>query len=259
MSTKTLRTMDEIIPEIEAKKEALDKALESNEYTAVNDAKFDLSQLIGEFNTASRDAELLELLKTEMPVLSAVMQYTYPTKKLASSEDADGKISFSIENAEAKIDLIALARMGKDRKIAVGAPDMVAAVENLLFLFALRAAKGVVSKTPKNFRDTVKMSRLAAQLNDGKTITSNSNMIKEVQVVVDKMHYIDDNGKNKYKVTKHEVAYLENLIYKKGKEVCSLKVTTTGDFMNSMVQMLRHLITGTNFTFAVAKKENKNK
>lgn len=169
-------------------------------------AKADIENDIKAWNADSMNGVFKGLLELDNPVLSAIKMLTYPVISLKASQDKDTMImSYSIASGEKQISLVKLCEQAKAN--ITNSPDWNFRVEKFGLLATYRAANELRKDASKLLK-TIYISKVAKEIEMGKTPTSNTQMLKQLQFVIDGIIFIpDENGNNTVKATSHDVSY----------------------------------------------------
>lgn len=112
-------------------------------------------------------------------------------------------------------------------------------------LMCLRAATqlGVNKDGLKEIAKSYYMQDKVRQIEMGATPTSNNQVCKLLQRIIDEMlPNEDDDGKQIYKCNNHDVAYLDDLYSRKGKEKLTVRVANDGFLRKILVDIAHRLI-----------------
>lgn len=245
---------------------------------------------VGKYNVAlSDDAKMSELVKLDAELDALEKEYARSAFNeqckaifAAHSDDATDAMAYAAENLrytvlkhrdvegddgvartvverEKSLDLVAVARYFSDRKKQFGTENgwqyKIAALNRLL---CLRVAVKI-GLDAKTVAEKYALPKAAADINLGKTPTSNTQLLKQLQTVIDSMCFIDDgNGKNKIKVTSHDVAYLTELYAKKGRGVLTVAAAKSRYCENLIAEILHKIITEKGYKLEFKEKKEEN-
>jgi len=176
-----------------------------------------ITQKVNEYTSMVREECFKECRATENPMLHAVELLTYVTIAVKDEKPKDSKFSVrSIVEKNRQIDLLKLHQGTSD---GIGADKNWAfMIQKLNLLLTIRACQRL-NIDPKSVNDSYSMAEVAREIDLGKTPTSNTNMLKTVQKIVDAM--LGDG----YKATSHDVNYLLDIYVRKSRKaltvVCS--------------------------------------
>lgn len=216
------------------------EALQKGELKKVNELDVALKQLEVDYATLVAHELYRECIAQENPILHAMQNYQYYVIGHRDNKE-DGIVTerLIIEDKIKQIDIAKMVKYCNDRKKTFEKElptDWINYIEKFNQLMAMRVAKelGFTDEQVKKLATTYYMSEVARKLDMGKTPLSNNQMCKLLQTCIDKMLYIDNNGKNKYVVTNFDCAYIQNLYVKRGKEVLNVQVARH-DLMRGIV------------------------
>lgn len=193
-----------------------------------------------EFAAQSQDDLFSECKKATNPILEGVKRYTYPVLKHKMVRDGELITGMElVDDREKQIDLVKLCKFCQ-------LPTLWAyKVEKAGELLCIRTAKelGMTTDEIKQISKTYRMAKAAEEVNLGGTPTSNTQITKVLQLVIDDILFEDDgNGKNKYKVNSHDVAYLLMCYTKRGRKQLAVTVAKAS-FLHNLVVDVMHRIT----------------
>jgi hypothetical protein len=251
--TKIINPLEVLKAEIEQKVETATKELKEK--------KFDLlAATLAELKKSEKDYEKVvvqnisdRLLKEEFPVIAAIKEYSYVTlrHKEVKEENTGLIIGYEVSNTIRQIDLLKLCKYGKldDTWEYV--------VSKLNQLFCLRTAENLglpVAEIAKTYY----LKEQAKKIEMGGTPTSNTQLVKALQFVVDAIIFKPgENGKNVYKVVTPHVNYLLMLYAKKGKAALSI-ATAKDDFLRRLIMDITHeILTGNKFSLEYKTADTK--
>ncbi len=236
MSAKCMEIRGTLVSLINNYNEAL-KAKNLDDMNAIERAIRDTET---EFAAQSQDDLFSECRKAANPILEGVKRYTYPILKHKLTRDGEVITGMDlVDDREKQIDLVKLCKF-------CNLPFLWAyKVEKAGELLCVRAAKelGMTTEEIKKISKTYRMDKVAREVEMGGTPTSNSQICKLLQMVIDSIIFEDDgNGKNKYKANSHDVAYLLMCYTKRGRKQLSVTVAKAS-FLHGLVVDVLHRIT----------------
>lgn len=229
-------------------------ALEAKDMDALNGAEEALKEAENEYAAEKAIQMYDEFGAEENPMIAAVTKHDYPILGHKVLKE-DGKV-IGIEVIEDKERQVDLVKMCKYLKLP---HNWQYKVEKFNQLLRLRAAQEL--KLPKADVDAISqsfyMNKLAREIDMGGTPTSNTQICKQLQEIVDDMIFVDNGkGKNTYKVNNHDVAYLLMCYTGKGKATLAVK-TQRHNVMHRLIADIEHrVVTGKSYSleYKVAKK-----
>lgn len=179
------------------------------------------------------------LKEKENPILEACKMYRFEVLGHKINK-TDGIITGAQkEIKERQIDLLKLC------KSALLDTDWYTDLGKFNQLLTLRAGKnlGMTDAKILDKCDSIYMRDLIKELNAGKTPTSNTNVIKALQAIFDKLLFVDNGkGKNKYKVNNHDLGFIDMCYSKrsnKGRLTVSLAKTS---FVNCLLMDIMYRV-----------------
>ena len=231
---------------IEERIEAMNKVVRAAE----KDAKVGLNELYAvENELKAAEADYAEESQNEMfaickasgaPVLEGAKRHSYPVLGHRAIKEDGFTVGFElVEDKEKQIDLVKLCKF-------CDLPVLWKyKVEKMGELLALRCARelGMTTQEIKEISKTYRLDKLAKAEEMGATPTSNNQIVKLLQSVIDAILYEDDgNGKNRYKVNSHDVAYLLACYTKRGRKVLYVTVAKASFLHNLVVDVMHRVV-----------------
>lgn len=193
---------------------------------------------IGEYVATAKEKCFEECKATEDPMLHAVKVLSYPVIRIADKKDNDtGLITRSVSDSAKDINLFELHKycggIGKDDK-------WVYKLEKFNCLLTAKKAKDL-GLDPKKVYNSYAMNEISRAIDLGATPTSNTQILKNLQVIVDSM--IGDN----YKATSHDVSYLTSIYSKKGKKALAVACANHRYLCNYIACICHRIVTGAGY------------
>lgn len=225
------------------KVEAYEKALAENDFTAISQAEALLKEAEKDYQAQKTILVFAELRDTENPIQSAIERLDFQVVRHKVEKDSDTGRIIGV-NEDTKTVQIDLVKFCKFCKLPT---DWKFAVQKFTKLLVLRAAieLKLTKAQIKVIDDSFAMDKLADKVELGETPTSNTQICKQLQAVVDRILFIDDGkGKNKIKVNNHDVSYLLMCFSKRGRS--SLRVQTINPSANIhlIMDIMHRILTG---------------
>lgn len=243
----------------EAKKTPLEMAKDKYEIAlkAANDALGKNPTDLVAYNAAMSDLDKAEkeyakLAATAMyaeyagkPIVEIIKAYSYETlgHREKPSDDKDNPRIIAVDPVTKKrqIDLLAFCNHAKlDTHWELTA----SAVNQLMCLRAATELGADVAKIAKSYflRDKVKEIKL------GKTPTSNTQVCKLLQTVIDEILPCNEDDTPAYKCNNYDVAYLDDLYGKKSnKNMLTVRVSNDAFFRRILVDICYRLVTNSKY------------
>lgn len=179
-----------------------------------------------------------ELFATDDPLLAAVRKLSFPTikdKKSRVGEDGEKIEVVEIQDIEKRINLYDLHKSAPD---GVGADKKwIYMVERLNFYFVGHIAKQLGIKLT-DLDDSYAMSKLAAEIDMGKTPLSKNNIGKTFQNVLNAM-FGDTSG---IKVSTKHINYILIVYAKEGKASLTVACRNKRKFADIVLQMCHSIV-----------------
>lgn len=197
-----------------------------------------LAEIIKEYDRMSRTVTFEDCRLSEDPMKAAVLKLTYPTLKTvfkATSGDPKELKMCSVIEAEKAIPLDKLHAycdgIGADKK-------WIYYAQQLNLLITAKTAKELNNNVDlKAINDSYAMDKIARELDMGKTPTSNTQLLKQLNIVIAAMLGSDFKG------TSHDVAFLVNAWSKKGKKALSIVAARHTTMYNLMLEICHAIMT----------------
>lgn len=215
MATKTL---SELLIEAETAKKELNEAILSDSLSMADKAKKTLDDAVKEYNESAIILDFLTFRSKSSPILAAIEQLNISTIEAKTNKDKDtGIVTYTLEPAAKQISLTALDEFCQREKLIIAADRLWKyKVEHFCLLVTYKIMKDLGKET-KKLEETYYISDIARQIDMGKTPTSNNQILKQLQSIVDSIIYEADGEKNVYKVTSHDVNYIVQTMTKRSK------------------------------------------
>lgn len=234
--------LDLIKKEAEAAANKYNVALKAENMRDMTAAEAELVKAEEKYAETSMLEEFTKCRKADNPMIAAVYQYDYYilTHKVVKQNGIP--LALELDDTRTKqLDLVKFSKF-------CGLPMTWAyRVEKFNQLMALRAAKElkISDMEIKNIVDSFYMDELAKKIEMGGTPTSNNQICKQLQMVIDGFCFTPDvDGSNIYKVNSHDVAYLVMCYTRRGKQALTVAVAKNA-FLHRLVMDVAHrLVTG---------------
>lgn len=194
----------------------------------------EISKCVNEHTSIARDICFDECKSTADPMLTAVTKLRFSTIAVKDEKQGDDKIPVRvIVEKRRPIDLQKLHNycggIGVDK-------NWSHVVQKLNFLMTARVCLQL-GIDPKQIHDSYLMSDIAKDIDMGKTPTSNTALLKQLQMAVNAM--IGEE----YKATSHDVAYLVEIYSKKGREPLTVICANHRHFREYMAELCHSIVT----------------
>lgn len=176
-------------------------------------------------------------------IIKAVTALTYQIKAHKVNKEEDKITGMELTEKTAMVDLRKLCKFNGFEK------QWINALEKFNLLLTLRAAieLGLNKAALKTINDSYYMAEKSREIELGKTPTSNNQICKQLQMVIDKILFVasDKNPeKNIYSANSHDVAYLLMCYTKRGKSALKV-VCSKHSFVERLItEVLHRILTG---------------
>lgn len=208
-------------------------------------------EAVNEYTSHAKALCFAECAETDDPMLEAVKRLTYESICVKDTENKDeGTI---VRTREPKARRIDLAQLHKYVDGGIGhEKDWNAKAEKLNFLLTVRQATRL-GIDPKAINDSYYISDIAKQIDMGKNPTSNTNLLKTLQIVIDAMIGPD------FKATSHHVNDMVDTYTKRSnKTALARKVANHSTFRQELAEICHAIVLAKGYTLEYkTKKESK--
>jgi len=243
------KTLMELRAEAEASVAELNKAILSDSHKAIKDANAKASATISEYNMLVQNEEFSVILGYEDPMLEALTRLTLPCIKTTTRVEKDtGYEHAEIQEDKAVINLVALEEASEVPLFPNGQWRYWLA--SLTYRLAARAYQDSGGDA-KDFSNTFKMSEGAKGVDLGATPTSNAQIVKQLQAIVDAIYFVDNGenvGLNQYKVLTKDVKYMLYIMCSRGRKTLSVSLPKTSTMLRLVTEVLHRIVTDADYT-----------
>lgn len=256
---KALRNIADIRADIEKSVNAYNALINDENTKAADIEKLDneTSELEKEYTRAAFHAVALELLDDDAPMLAAAKALNFETLKHKDKEDENGIKSRELVTAERPLDFVALESFFVERGKKFGADSTwaykVAAFNRLLCMRTAQSIGADVKTVAEKFATPTQ----ARDINLGKTPTSNTQLLKQLQMIIDSMLYVEGEKGNIYKANSHDVGYLLSLYAKKGHGVLSVAAARPKYLEKLIAEILHRIVTEKSYNIEFKEKKER--
>lgn len=235
--------------------EVVRNALRNNEnIDAYNVAMSDLKDRVDEYNGVIKKVDYVKFCDSETPVIEAVTQFFHKLIRVKENRDVvTGTISsVNLEQTNARIDLEKFCDFAEISK------EWTKETDRLLSLFVLRETNVFAMKPSEIIDKGNFFLSVATKKKNGETPDSNTQMVKQLQLIVDKTIFVDNGeGKNKYKCTVHDLIFCKDALTKlDAKEKCTIATMKPRQFRTVIMSVLAHIL-GEEYKIKAAGKKKK--
>lgn len=220
-------------------------AIAKKDANAYNEAMLALANAEDEYTKLSANAMYDEYASKENPIVEIVKAYAYKTvghKEKRNKDDNDRVVSVDPVERERQIDLLAFCKRAKLDT------DWQYVASKCNQLMCLRAATQLGVDNVKDIAKSYFLQDKAKQIEMGKTPTSNTQVCKLLQSVIDEILPNDNPDGKTYKCNNYDVAYLDDLYGKKsGKQRITVRVSNDSFFRRILVDICYRLVTNSKY------------
>lgn len=230
----------------------LNNAYKSGDLKQVVQGKAEVKKCIAEYNKRAHDDKLLAMAQAENPMREAVTDYTYGTKKDRITKNKDGEeTGVEIVDSTGSVTMLEVA---KEAKLPHTWEYEIEKVSELLLIRKAKENYDKVDDRQKveidRIRRRYKMSSDGRALEDGPNPTSNTQLIKRLQKVLDEI--VPNGGKI---MTRHLNSLLERFGGDDKKETNGLKFAGTRATMGYVQKLYYSVVTGTEVKFSYKEEK----
>ena len=227
-----------------AQKELQDALYNGVEVTVVNAKRETLKSAVERCNEEIRSENDLEFLAAENPFLTAITTEFIDIYKFVEKEDKKtGKITVEVGMKKELIDLQRLESLALDRRLAANC-QWIYWVEKFAYVVGARCTKEVGGNHAK-YAEAFKISQTANGLDIGATPTSNNQMLKQLQTIIDGILFIDNgSGLNELKALTVDVQRIVLTCCKDSKDSNNIVTPRANTMTRLIVKAMNRIITG---------------
>ena len=240
------KIIDTIRKNCEGFVQAYNEALRNGEYRNREEAETNLKAELKRYRKQKADDVVSALSKEENPIMAAVMMLEYPVLKDKKVREDGVETGIELVEQNVRVDLVKVAE-------ASGLSTVWQyKVEYLGLVMAIRLAKDLNNPAiAKAMKTDYRMKDLARKLANGETPTSNTQVVKLVQGIMDEI--LPGSGK----VNNHDIKYLENVMTKAGREAKTVQVGGTKQMHGFFLDMMNAIITESGYGVSYKKEREK--
>lgn len=253
MAVAIVRTTKDIRVDIETQVNAYNEAFNSDANSLerqdkMADAIDSLATLEQEYARSAKYEKIRDLANTDKPMVNAISNPVYTCIRHRTTK-ADGvDTGIEVVSRSANIDLLDLDKHTKYTASHTKGWEHYVSRFNALVVLRTAQELGLNLNTIKK---TYYMSDKVKKIEMGQTPTSNTQMLKQLQMVVDAIVFEDDGkGGNKYKATSHDIKYILSTCTKAGKEMCQVLVSKDVVLRRIILNVLHNIVTGCGYTIS---------
>lgn len=258
-----VKKMENYVKNVEASQKAVDaahtkvnEALANKDLNEYGNAMAQLTKAVKALNEHICRAEYVKFTLEEHPMIAAIKQFKIETVVIKEEKNKESGIVVGVKlnKRETNIDLLKFCEFVQIDK------TWAHEAFHLLELLALREADVFKMNPSELAKRTRYFCEKAAAKKNGETPDSNTQIVKQLQKVVDLAIFVDDgNGKNSYKCTNHDIAFILDAATKiDTKEKGTIAMVKERDFRIIMLNVFSHCIGEIEAYKVVAPKAKKS-
>lgn len=232
------------------------EALKEDNLTTYAEKMTALSTAVDQWNAELQNVAFKELATHEHPMIAAVKQFYIDAYKIKEEKDKEtGKITdIKLDKRARRIDLEAFC---KDAKINTAWVNDTSKLRDLL---EARETEVYQMKPADLAKKSYYFISVMRKKKEGETPDSNTQIVKLLQTIIDEAIFVDDgNGKNVYKCTNHDLAFIQDAVTKfDPKKKCSIAMMNDRAFKTVMMSVFAHCLGESITIVSGAKKQRSN-
>lgn len=215
----------------------------------------ELKKRVDDLNIMLKRAEYEKFLETPNPIIAAVKQFSYVAYRIKETRDkeTDAITGVLVETNTRRIDLADLVKYGElDKAWLFHCAELRA-------LFHLRSVHVFEITSAMLAKESFFFSSQARKKANGETPDSNTQIVRLIQTIIDEAIFVDDGtGKNAYKCTNHDIAFIEKCFSKLDvKEKCTIATINDRQFQMVMMSVFEHCL-GEAYKVKSTQRQKKN-
>lgn len=213
------------------------KAQKLDEYAS---AMTSLAGKVQELNKCLCNVQFDKFMRGKAPMIDAVRQFYIEVVKVKEEHDKDtGAVTdVKFEKKNARIDLERLCDFGRLSK------EWASDANKLLALLTLRETDVFAISPSELAKKSYYFISAAYRKQEGETPDSNRQIVALLQKIIDEAIFVDDgSGKNKYKCTNHDIAFIQDAVTKiDTKEKCTIAMLNERQFKTVLMSVFAHCL-----------------
>ncbi len=225
-----------------AKLEAVRTALREKDLAAYGTAMTALKNAVNDWNTLLCKRMYTEFLRAENPMIAAVEAFYIEIRKIKEdkADKSETVTGVNIETKKARIDLEKFCEFSDGELSLTWAHDSA----KLLALLSLRETDVYNIKPSELAKKSFYFASQVRAKKEGETPDSNTQIVRLLQKIIDEAIFVDDGtGKNKYKCTNHDLAFIQDAVTKMDtKEKCTIAMLNERQFKTVMMSVFAHCL-----------------
>ena len=242
--SKTTKTTTKLVPDVvsdnvkkfsKRTKEALDalRTAVHKDTDTYNMCKENLDKELTSLNSAVKTQVYVQLAESPMPIAKAVATYYITSYKLVEEHDKTTGAIKGLDIAKVTNTRLNIADFVKFAKLD---KDWLYKCDQLLALMQLRKTDVYALSEADLLATSPFFIRKANEKLAGNTPDSNTQVVKLLQEIVNETI---GNGEQKYKVTIHDIMFIEDAVYSYNRKAeCAIKATRSAQFVYVIVSVL---------------------
>lgn len=199
-----------------------------------------LKKVVDAWNKMICQRAYAEFLKADNPMIAAVQAFYVKVVKIKEDRDSETNTitGVNFEHKNARIDLEKFCEFG-DLSLA-WARDSA----RLLALLSLREVNVYEIKPSDLANKSFYFATQVRAKKAGETPDSNTQIVRLLQKIIDEAIFVDDGkGKNKYKCTNHDLAFIQDAVTKMDtKSKCTIAMLNERQFKTVMMSVFAHCL-----------------
>lgn len=260
-----MATMNEIKATLEAKAQEYNGLLLEKKYDKIPAITKEMDELVQDYAKKAKE-EFIETSKAaENPLVDALTRLTYNV--VAYRDVADKETNVVTRTIVDKVRQISLADLYSAIPSKFHASNWKYYVEKLNLLMCLWVAMelGAPASEIEKIKSDFRMQAASRDIAMGKTPTSNTQLLAQVQTTIDQILYDEETveikgktqNRNRYRVTSHDVVFLRHAYTKLGREVKHISTLNHGKLALVLAQIMNEKLTNTGYKadYAVNKEK----
>ena len=226
--------------EVNAKLEGVREALRAKNLEQYGERFTELKKAVEDWNKVLSKKQYTEFLKADDPMIAAVSAFYIEVIKIKEdrAKDSETITGVNLEKKQARIDLEKFCEFGELNMS--WAHDSA----KLLALLSLRETNVYSIKPSDLAKKSFYFAAAVRAKKEGETPDSNTQIVRLLQQIIDEAIFVDDgSGKNKYKCTNHDLAFIQDAVTKMDtKEKCTIAMLNERQFKTVMMSVFAHCL-----------------
>lgn len=226
--------LPEIKALIDAKVKEYNEAMLDHRFDDASKLDSEIAEKVSEYGELTRDICLMECAEQDDPMLEAVKRLEYETLAVKDSKEdgSDFKVRTVVDRVKpidpVKLDEFVSGGIGHNKNWEL-------MIEQFNLRMTLKIADDI-GVDPKGINDSYYMSKLARDIDLGKTPCSKTNLLKTLQLIVSAM--IGDE----YKAITHDVNYILAVYSKKGRKALTVTASNHKQMRQIIMEICHRIV-----------------